>query len=992
MNAAKDQAIILSNQAAHLGQNIAGSGNISSGSGNVTVENINIYAAGTTPPPKEKIYQKSHNKLGTLFGVPNLPPNHLERPEYLEEFRAALLSGRTQAVGITGKVQYVGVQGMGGLGKSVLAAALAHDEAVRAAFPDGIFWLRFRQDIDHADLLELQAEILKILAPDQLPDSLANGVNLLNRALEYRSCLFIADDLWDSDHIRNFIFKSKDCRFLLTTRNIKVIEETGAHHCELGLLSEKQAQDLLTACSGCAENALPDASAAILRKCGQLPLAVAAIGSMVKGKPANRWEIALERLQNARLDKIPAKVDINCSYENLLNVFQVSMDDLPPEVQAYYKTLIIFSEDERIPESVLQIYWEYCRQGDYEPLDAVDLLVEKSLLSRSYDDSLILHDLLRDYLTNQSGGNAEKLHKQLFDAYKAAYPDGWHTIPYKRHEYFYKKWTVHAKLSDDSALSAAIADDFIRHQPLLDFNSLWRALEFADYDFHDIAHHLLEESEDYNVVTTCLDFLHKQESKKCAQRVLQKNEVYRLEERWLRLLGEEDAHYSDYYIRLLKEKGNDPWKVKKYLDLLGSQGRKYAWQLLKARENINIIIGCCEFLGDEARKEVKCLLMESNNLHIIKFCIEFLDKDVKKEGRIFLNKGDHGDIMTSWLKQLKCEAEDGDDEAQHMLTLSEQELFYLYCMIFLDGQEEKTAALKLIKISRDDFVKCECFDILAKQKNTMHLLDDKEKEFARRVLKKPVDSKVLLYCLEFLGNEAHDDAKRILKENKSSEVRNVCLQILGDDGQRYARQLLREADDSRDQIYFLEFFGDKAKEDARRILKESKDSKVLNICLQILGNEGQRYACHMLQENNDSNTIIAFLESIRDEDYVKEYAKHLLKQAKDGDIFELCLDILEDEFKDEARIFFKSGRVGNTMNIYFELYEKMAFEHRRNIDDDKLWILSLDKNDFLLMFCIDILKEEAKSIVAQLANTAQNKRIRIECQKMLIEWQKGKFY
>ncbi len=60
MNAAKDQATILSNQAAHLGQNIAGSGNIFSGSGNVTVENINIYAAGTAPPSKEKTYQQAH--------------------------------------------------------------------------------------------------------------------------------------------------------------------------------------------------------------------------------------------------------------------------------------------------------------------------------------------------------------------------------------------------------------------------------------------------------------------------------------------------------------------------------------------------------------------------------------------------------------------------------------------------------------------------------------------------------------------------------------------------------------------------------------------------------------------------------------------------------------------------------------------------------------------------------------------------------------------
>jgi len=35
----------------------------------------------------------------------------------------------------------VGVQGMGGIGKSVLASALAHDKEVSRAFPDGIYWL-----------------------------------------------------------------------------------------------------------------------------------------------------------------------------------------------------------------------------------------------------------------------------------------------------------------------------------------------------------------------------------------------------------------------------------------------------------------------------------------------------------------------------------------------------------------------------------------------------------------------------------------------------------------------------------------------------------------------------------------------------------------------------------------------------------------------------------------------------------------------------------
>ena len=42
-------------------------------------------------------------------------------------------------------VDKIGLQGVGGIGKSVLAAALARDREVCQAFPDGIYWLTIGQ-------------------------------------------------------------------------------------------------------------------------------------------------------------------------------------------------------------------------------------------------------------------------------------------------------------------------------------------------------------------------------------------------------------------------------------------------------------------------------------------------------------------------------------------------------------------------------------------------------------------------------------------------------------------------------------------------------------------------------------------------------------------------------------------------------------------------------------------------------------------------------
>ena len=447
--------------------------------------------------------QENQAQLARLFGVPNLPPRYLERPEYLDSFREALLSGEAETVGITGRRQYVGVQGMGGLGKSVLAAALAWDEEVRRAFPDGIFWLRFGQEVDEAGVLELQKEILLVLAPNSLPESPAQGRNLLNLVLQSKRCLLIADDLWESRHINHFDLADSGSRFLLTTRNNEVIQETGAHRCELELLSDKQARDLLAKCSGFAEEDLPEEAEAILRKCGKLPLAVAAIGSMVNGKGRSRWQLALDKLQNARLDKIPAKFDRYYGYENLFKVFQVSVEDLPAEVQAYFKTLVVFAEDTEIPESVLQLYWEHIGQGEYEPLEAVDLLVQRSLLTPAREESFTLHDLLRDYLVFQADGKVAALHKHLLAAYKAAYPDGWHTIPYAPPFYFLDNWIYHVKKSGNTAQASEIAESLIWHQPRLHIFALWDALDFVDYEFEDIADDLLKVNQNEDVQAFC---------------------------------------------------------------------------------------------------------------------------------------------------------------------------------------------------------------------------------------------------------------------------------------------------------------------------------------------------------------------------------------------------------------------------------------------------------------------------------------------------------
>src|SRR6266850_624135 len=58
--------------------------------------------------------------LGNLFAVPNLPPHFLARPDILRRLKDAIRIDLQKPVVITSPTSRVGLQGMGGIGKSVL--------------------------------------------------------------------------------------------------------------------------------------------------------------------------------------------------------------------------------------------------------------------------------------------------------------------------------------------------------------------------------------------------------------------------------------------------------------------------------------------------------------------------------------------------------------------------------------------------------------------------------------------------------------------------------------------------------------------------------------------------------------------------------------------------------------------------------------------------------------------------------------------------------
>ncbi|MBD2354613.1 hypothetical protein H6G41_08210 [Tolypothrix sp. FACHB-123] len=389
-------------------------------------------------------------------------------------------------MGITGKSRRVGVQGMGGIGKTVLATALARDEEVRKAFPDGVFWVTFGQT---PQILTWQSYIASALGEKQAAfTEVGLAKARLRELFADKACLLILDDIWRLDDATAFDVLGERCQMLITTRDGAIVTGLGGEEYQLAVLDAQQALALLADWANQPEILQPsphnDVTLQVARECGYLPLALAMVGAMMRGKPANRWQNILEKLRSADLEKIKQQFP-DYPYPDLLKAIAVSVAALDENSQQRYLDFAVFPEDTPIPEAVLQTFWEPLGLDEFDSQDVIDELVSKSLALRDEAGNLRLHDLQFDYVRKQYTTLATEsegigfLHNRLLNAYSEKYLEGWHSL--ENDGYIWENLAYH--------LLAGGRDGELK-QLLCDFRWLQRKLEnininalIADYDF-----------------------------------------------------------------------------------------------------------------------------------------------------------------------------------------------------------------------------------------------------------------------------------------------------------------------------------------------------------------------------------------------------------------------------------------------------------------------------------------------------------------------------
>jgi len=356
----------------------------------------------------------NNNEGSGAFPARRVPPNNTpSKPDHFAPREELLAKTKTKLLKSDGNESalVVGLVAMGGAGKSVLARALARDEDVQRAFPDGIRWLELGAT---PSLLRRQADLAEAFGDPRGAADLQQGLTRINDLLHGAACLVVLDNVWEREHLRAFELLEPNSALLVTTRNEHIFDRS-AEIVRIEPLQGPPARQLLADWAAAHDLAtLPEEAEKVAQECGGLPLALAIAGAMVAD--GFTWDYVLERLRQADLHRMPIHLR-GYEYEDLFRVLDASVDALAEDECDRYLELAVFDGRGNVPVKVVERLWQEARFDDLETKDLIIRLARRSLLQ--YDKvagTVTLHDLQFDYAHHRLDDGLQAIHSRLAEA------------------------------------------------------------------------------------------------------------------------------------------------------------------------------------------------------------------------------------------------------------------------------------------------------------------------------------------------------------------------------------------------------------------------------------------------------------------------------------------------------------------------------------------------------------------------------------------------